>query len=232
MPDYDMKLGERLEVLRGEKRGVSDIQAFTTAGRVVISEPMHGEGILPVKEGDMLRLFYYRPFGMLSCIVTAERVYEERELTLIETELRSQVTRYQRREFVRFDAILPVRILPLVTAIESDGLDEETVTRLLADRTLTEPLRGEDALKGVTLDISGGGLRFICGQKIEVGTLAACAVFLTDKISVDANIRIVRSETDPEDRATASAKFIGMDDDRRGKIIRYIFEEQSRRKKT
>ncbi len=223
MPDYDLKLGERLEVLRGDRHGVSNIQAFTKSGQVIISEPMHREAYLSVQEGDLLNLFYYRPFGMLSCVVTAERVYRDAELGLIETEIRSQISRHQRREFVRFETLLPVTVVPLVASAETNGINEDMAVRLLTDRLLTEA--HENALEGITLDISGGGLRFTCPKKLIPGTLAACIVSLNDTESVCANIRAVRSEAGLDGQFIIGAKFVGISDSRRGKIIRYIIDK-------
>jgi c-di-GMP-binding flagellar brake protein YcgR len=231
LPDYDLKPGERLEVLREEKRGVSDVQALTAGGRLVISEPVHGEGRLPVNEGDLLRLFYCRPFGLLSCTVTAERIYQEDGVPLIEAEIRSQIRRQQRREFVRFETALPVSVIPLAEITESE--DDHSDALLIADRKLAGPMWEDMTVKGFTWDISGGGLRFTVGQKLSPGTLAACTVDLGDGNPVDAGIRVIRCEDDMEDRRRfiISAKFIGIDDSQRGKIIRYIFDEQSRRKR-
>lgn len=234
MPDYDLKLGERLEVLREDKRGISDIQMITPEGRLVISEPMMGTKRLPVKKNDTLRLCYFRSSGMLSCVVTAERLFKEKGLCLIEVEIRSQVNRNQRRDFVRFDTLLPASILPLTGVPDVEQISDEAGVRLLVDRRLAGADNPDDAIGGFTMDISGGGMRFVSKQPLELGSLADCSIYLNDNDKVTAAIRIVRCEIDHDPNSGGKyflgAKFIGIEESLRNRIIKYIFNEQLKRR--
>jgi c-di-GMP-binding flagellar brake protein YcgR len=227
----ELKLGERLEVLREEKRAASVIEMITPQGRLVISEPMHGLGRLPVKKNDMLNMSVFRGSGILSFTATAERVFTERGLTFIEVEIRSKVSRHQRRNYVRFDTMLPMTALPLYTA-NAEHLSDKEAVGMLAARRLAGTPNSEDILSCTTLDISGGGVQFICKIELPRGTISDCGILLKDGTKAEASMRVLRSEYDlNEKQYTMCAKFIGIQETLRERIIKYIFNEQLRQRR-
>jgi c-di-GMP-binding flagellar brake protein YcgR len=227
----ELKLGERLEILRDDKRAVSTIEMITSKGRLVLSEPMCGTGTLPVKKGDKLYLYIFRESGMLTCAVTAEKIFKDRGLIFIEVEIRSKISRYQRRDFVRFDTLLPMSVLPIKGVENLNMLDDKAVVKAIVDRKLKGLFKDEDRIGGFTLDISGGGMRFFAKQMLEYGSAADCEVFLDDGNKISAAGRIVRCERDLyEGKFIMGAKFIGIADSLRDKIIKYIFAEQLKRR--
>ncbi|MDR0324703.1 MAG: PilZ domain-containing protein [Oscillospiraceae bacterium] len=231
MAGIELKLGERLEILREEKRAVSVIEMITTAGRLVISEPMSGTNRLPVKKDDKLSLYIFRESGMLTCTVTAENIFKERGLVFIEVEIRSKISRYQRRDFVRFDTLLPVSVWPLAGVPNADRLSDAEAVALLADRKLSGAANKDGMIGGFTLDISGGGLRYFSKEMMELGAVGSCEVFLDDGNRVSAAMRIVRCERDLyEGKYIMGAKFIGIEESLRNRIIKYIFAEQLKRR--
>ena len=231
MPSYDLKLGERLELIRDDKRAVSVIETITPQGRLILSEPMCGTNRLPVRKDDKLSLYIFRDSGMLTCAVTIEEIIKERGLLFIEVEIRSKISRYQRRDFVRFDTLLPVSVMPLTGVENQENLSDKEAVNLLVDRKLSGHVAEEDMIGGFTLDISGGGLRFFSKDKLESGAVAWCEVFLTDADRVTAEMRIVRCERDLyEGKNIMGAKFIGIEEALRNRIIKYIFSEQLKRR--
>jgi c-di-GMP-binding flagellar brake protein YcgR len=228
---FELKPGERLEVLREDKRAVSVIEMITAGGRLVISEPMVGLGRLPVKLHDKLNLYIYRDSGMLSCAVTAEKFLKERGMTFIEVEIRSKLSRYQRRDFVRFDTLLPVFIDPLTGVENAGGMSDTEAVRLVGDRKLSGTAAGEEALGGFTLDISGGGMRFFLNRMLELGSVAGCEILLDDANRITATMRVIRCERDlHEGQNIMGARFIGIQEGLRERIIKYIFAEQLKRR--
>jgi c-di-GMP-binding flagellar brake protein YcgR len=208
------------------------IEMITPEGRLVISAPMRGTGHLPVRVGDVMSLYIFRDSGMLTCTVTAEDIFEDRGLKYIEVEIRSKISRYQRRDFVRFETLLPVSVWPLNGVGDPDSLSDKEAVQLLIDRRMKDVPEEDEILNGFTLDISGGGLRFFGKRMIEHGTLGTCEVFLTDDDKVTAQARIVRCEHDQfEGKSIMGAKFIGIAEPLRDKIIKYIFEEQLKRRR-
>ncbi|MDR0293655.1 MAG: flagellar brake domain-containing protein, partial [Oscillospiraceae bacterium] len=187
MPEYELKLGEKLEILRDDRRAVSTIEAITPEGRLVISAPLSGTDRLPVKKDDKFRIYVFRDSGMLTCTVTAENILRERGLTYVEVEIRSKIERNQRRDFVRFDAILPMSVVPLTGMPGAERLSDTEAVHLLVDRRLSGTAGKDEAIGGFTLDISGGGMRFFSKKMLQLGTVGSCEVYLeeTDRITAD-----------------------------------------------
>jgi c-di-GMP-binding flagellar brake protein YcgR len=231
MAGFELRLGDRLEVLWDDRRAASMIETITPEGRLIISEPMYGLGRLPVKKNNVLVLSVFRETGVLSFTVTAERIIQEGELTLIEVQIRSKVSRHQRRNYVRFETTLPMTAIPLYKANEDQISDREAVG-LLTARRLAEKPRKEDILAGTTLDISGGGTRFSCTKELLRGAVADCEINLTDGSKITASIRILRVEHERhEGKSVMGAKFIGIQEVLREQIIKYIFAEQLRKRR-
>jgi c-di-GMP-binding flagellar brake protein YcgR len=232
MAGFKLELGERLEVQREDRRAVSAIEMITPEGRIVISEPMSGTNRLPVYKGDKLGIFVIRGGGMLSFTVTAEEVVRERGLTFIEVEIRSKITRLQRREFVRFETLLPISVIPLSDAKQGKDLSDREAVAAVTDRRLSGMTKEDEIIGGFTLDISGGGLRFFCKRILEVGTVVCCEVLLDDGDKVSATARIIRNERNlHEGNVIMGARFIGISEPLREKLIKYIFSEQLKRRR-
>ncbi|MCL2002670.1 MAG: PilZ domain-containing protein [Oscillospiraceae bacterium] len=232
MAGYELKLGERLEVIREDRRGVSKIETITPNGRLIISEPLYGLGRLPVKKKDLLTLCVFRETGILSFTVTAEKIIEDNNLTFIEVELRSKIVRHQRRNFVRFDTTLPMTVKPLYTKSSESLGDKEAVGLLTARRLSGESIPKEETLACTTLDISGGGARFFSKTELLLGIPADCELRLSDGFLVEASMRVVRVEYERhEGKSVMGAKFIGIQEALRERLIKYIFAEQLKQRR-
>ena len=224
----DIKLGERLEVVVDDRRAVSVIEAIKPNGRLVISEPMCGTSRPSISRGDRLGIYIFRGTSMLSCTVSAEDFIEDGGLRFVELEIRSKLTRIQRRDFVRFDTLLPLMLVPLENSSE---LSDNEAVSIVADRRMSGSVTEEQMLGGFTLDISGGGMRFFCKKTLPLNSAADCEVLLDIGERVTAVGRIVRCEQDlHQGHPIMGMKFIGIAGTLREGIIKYIFAEQLRRR--
>jgi c-di-GMP-binding flagellar brake protein YcgR len=229
---HNIKLGDRVEVLRDDRRAVSTVEAITPAGRLIISEPMSGTNLLPLHKGDKLDVFVLQGSGMLNFVVTAEEFIKERGLRFVEVEIRSKITRLQRRDFVRLDTHLPLSIIPLPDAEQSKSLSDNEAVSIVTDRRMSGQVTEEEIIGAITLDISGGGIRFFAKNKMEIESVADCEVLLDDGDKVSATIRIILCERDKhEGNVIMRARFIGISEPLRDKIIKYIFAEQLKRRR-
>jgi c-di-GMP-binding flagellar brake protein YcgR len=232
MPGVELKLGEKLEIMREEKRAVSTIESITKNGRMIISEPMHGLGRLPLKKNDKIDISVFRESGILAFAATAERIIQERGLTFIELEIRSKINRHQRRNYVRFDTVLPMSVSPLYDQDALQLTDRELVTRLTSRRLSDTPIPEGELIGCTTLDISGGGVRFFCKNELVKGASGDCEILLKDGSLIEASMRILRCEHELyEGHYVMGAKFIGIQEALRERIIKYIFSEQLKQRR-
>lgn len=77
------------------------------------------------------------------------------------------------------------------------------------------------------VDISGGGLRFVCGDPFKEGDRLVLKTFLpTHAHVIKIKCQVVRSVPMPDGNFDIAVKYIDMDEHTRDKIIRYIFAKQ------
>ncbi len=232
--DYELMLGDKLEVLIGEHRCVSDVQEITEDGHLIISAPMYRSMVVPLLEGELLHVVYYRKAGMFSFVAQLIRRYREGEADLVELALKSPISKYQRRDFVRLDTVIPlsVRLIARPQHVVARSVDE--ILRMIYDQRyvgVPRPLgEGEEIYSGYTIDISGGGVRFASRESFETGALVECTLHLSESNEVTVDGQIVRqdSEGNAGQEFRASIQFVNIEERIRRKIIKHIFDQQAK----
>ncbi len=232
--NYELTLGERIDVLMGDQRYPSDVQGFSQDGELILSAPTYKSMTVPLVKGELLHLVYYREAGMFSFMAELISRFREGEMDLIKLKLKSPISKYQRRDFVRLDLLIPVSIRLLASRdnVERRSLDE--ALRLLYDQRyvgIPRPaLQGEHVAKCLTLDLSGGGARFSGSELFEEGALLECTLHLSETlvITVDAQVvRVIEEKGDFRPYRTA-VRFVNIEERLRRKIIKFIFDRQTR----
>ena len=226
--DYDLHLGERLDVLIGEKKCISDVQEITAKGTLYVTMPTHHTLTIPVHPGELVQMIYYRAQGMYSFVGGVLRSFKEGNLQLLEVQFKSPISKYQRRDFVRFEADLTVRTAKLAEASALANKSVEEILRTAYDKAeaLGASVALGDPVEGQTLDISGGGLRFVSPNSFEHNTLLHCTLWLKDQ-PLKADAVVVRSDEDSESGSfVICVQFVGIEETDRRKIIKYIFSQQ------
>jgi c-di-GMP-binding flagellar brake protein YcgR len=230
----ELGLGERLEITIGEKRCVSDIQELVKEGVLILSAPTYRGVAVPLREGDLLHVTFYRTGGMFSFMARLRRRFQERALALIEVEMCSPISKYQRRDFVRLETVLPVSVRVLAAPEQFAGRTVEEMLQQICDRRyegLPRPLRpGERVYACHTVDLSGGGARFVAEEVFEKDALLECTFSLKRRgaLTVDGCVVRVTEQSSEGPRYCASVQFVNIEERLRRNIIKYIFGEQSK----
>lgn len=87
-----------------------------------------------------------------------------------------------------------------------------------------------DNVAGLTIDISGGGIRFSCNGQIDSGEMVKCVLYLPQEVnSIKATGLIIKNEYMPEDQYVMV--FSEIDEKDRDKIIKKGFEIDSQRRR-
>lgn len=229
----NLRLGDRLEVLMGDKRAVAVVEETTPKGRLIITAPLSGTSRVLLSKREKLNVFAFQGSGILNFSVTVEGFSKENGMDYVEVEVCSKVNRLQRRDFVRYDTLLPITIVPLIDGEAGRELSDNAAVTAVADQRLSGKAEEEEKLSGFTLDISGGGLRFFCKKTFEMDSVFDCDVYLDDGDKISASMRIMRVEHEKYDGNTImGARFIGIADTLRERLIKYIFNEQLKKRRT
>ncbi len=227
--DYDLSLGERLDVLIGERRCISNVQEITREGTLIISAPTFRSVTVPIREGELVNVVYFRQSGMFSFVAALLRRFVSGELEFCEIEIKSPISKYQRRDFVRFETVIPVKVSVLADADVLAKMSIEETLKVIFDRRymgLPRPNESE-ADECLSLDISGGGIRFASKEPYEKNTLLECTLEFQKDDSMTVDVLVVRSEQPLKGEPhRIGAQYVNIEERLRRRIIKYIFEEQ------
>ena len=167
-------------------------------------------------------VYFYTSNGLYQCTCTVKDRYRSNAIPIMELELQSNLRRYQRREYYRLNCML---------AFDEEETDEYIKTGNYSTAT---GLRGPNA---VMVDISGGGARFVSVDSYEVGALILFRFSLkqaTGNKEYSIVGRVVYSEVmeNMGGKYENRAQFVDIENTERESIIKYIFEEERRIRKT
>ncbi|MCR5799440.1 MAG: flagellar brake protein [Lachnospiraceae bacterium] len=170
--------------------------------------------------------FFYTENGLYECTVRITDRYKSNNIYLLLVELETNLQKYQRRDFYRYNCALD---------IEVRGLTKEEVDAFEAGTTYQLP-PGLPLIKGVIVDISGGGLRFVINQEFEKESLVYCKYELlihggVKNYDLICRVLSVREVASRKGEYEHRVQFINLDNDEREEIIQYIFEEERKNRR-
>ncbi|XME01303.1 flagellar brake protein [Lachnospiraceae bacterium C1.1] len=174
--------------------------------------------LLPV--GEDFDLCFYTSKGLYQCYARVRDRYKTSNVYILEMELTTNLRKFQRREYYRFNCVLDMSARSL-SEDEERKIAEHEVEFIDTDMLLDD---------GVIVDISGGGARFISHTQYEVNSL----ILFKFMLDIDENRRpytligrVVMSErAQGRDAFEVRIKFVKIDNKDRESIIKYIFEEE------
>lgn len=211
-----MELGDKIELVSKSSKKedkqvyVSKIQNFDEDGNITILAPIHQAKIVPLGVNTNYYIFVYTSKGLYSCETVVASRSKSENMYFITLKVLTKMKKFQRRQYYRLDCILPF----------SYNISEEE----------------DEWTKGTILDISGGGIRFSAEEKLERNTPIKCHLELDfdgeiKEISVDGEIVGSKILENEKDLFENRVEFEDISNEYREIIIKYIFEEERKRRK-
>jgi c-di-GMP-binding flagellar brake protein YcgR len=177
---------------------------------ISISIPIKDGEYVPLRIGDTIEVIYYHEQDIYKFNT---RVINRKSdvIPIIILEYPNEVFKVQRRKFVR---------VPIVCYIVYSKIGKQEGGRVVIS-THGSPKE----LKGIMVDLSGGGTRIKLHEKLEKGDVLLINMPLgKDNISVKGEI--VRVDFEELNKLYVSGiSFIDLDERTRDKLIKYIFQE-------
>lgn len=199
---------------------VSKVYDILSDDRLEITMPMEQTKLilLPV-DGEYDMVFYGQQ--LYQCFVRIIDRYKTNNVYILVVELTSNLRKYQRRNYYRFSCALEM---------QSRALMEEEI-RAVEQNSSYFLTPGLPLKHSVIVDISGGGLRFISGQRYEPGSLIYCNYHLvsggkTRECEVVGKILDAKELENKSGNFEHRVQYVNLDVDDREQIIKYIFEEE------
>ena len=191
----------------------------TEAGKLVL---------LPL--GVRFEFVFYSKTGLYRGTGLVKERYKTDNLYMIRVSLKSQLHKYQRREYYRMPCVIPMKFYDIT-------LDQVQNTRPDRYHVLVDmPEVGMTVKEASIVDISGGGLRFVTDTSMHVDHYIIVEVELKnihESVVYFLPTHILASEKSParEDRYENRGEFIIRDRKVREEIIRFIFDEERKNRR-
>jgi len=204
---------------RKYKTYLSKINQMLDEDQIEILMPIEQSRMVLLPRNAMGTLVIYTSNGLFQCEVKVADRYKKDNIYLQVLELISGIKKYQRREYYRYSCTVPVF---------SRCLTEEEQRTMVWDES-------QKGIEGSTLDIGGGGVRYLVSEQMTSGEMVICYLELEIKNTVKeiqalGKILSVRPVKD-SNLFEVRVQFEKISNAAREQIIQYIFEDERKRRK-
>ena len=216
--------GKKLPIL------VSQLEEVGDDGELVIQMPMYKGKIVLLSLGSRYELMFYTKKGLYRAVCQVTDRYKEDNLFMVKVVLKSNLAKYQRREYFRLECIIGM------DAYELGRDDAMVLAGQRLEQRVQDPEIAQTGTKAVIVDISGGGIRFITERKHEEGDYLAVHMTLSNE-NIEKDIWVVvsivscRKAAPNMERYETRAEYIHLGNKLRETIIKYIFDEDRKIRK-
>lgn len=208
-----------------------------SADEAVIEMPTKGGVLVPLTPEELFQVCFYTNKGLYQCQSQVVSRYYEDKLPVAVIRLRSEFEKLQRRQYYRMESLLHM---------EFRTVSKQELERLLVQKNAVGngPARKSEETAeavsrfytGVTLDISGGGVRFNSEYAAQDGDVIALRIaFLSEDAQklqlLFAKVLTVSPIQNRSGLYEHRVEFVCISNAERESIIRYIFLEERKRRK-
>lgn len=226
--------GEKIEVMAVERAilgSASNKKVYSSKIYDVIDDeqfeilmPMEGSKLILLPVDGQYQICFYTKNGLYQCFVRIADRYKSNNVFILLVQVTSELSKFQRREYYRYVTTLPLKAREL--------MDEEIKALEKNEFNLQ---KGLVMKKCEIRDISGGGLKFVSPIAFPVGNQIALSFSLNlhgkemDYELVGEVLSCWENEN-VKDEFVHRLKFTNILSRQRESIIRYIFEEERKKR--
>lgn len=233
-----IKPGDKLELQKVEKvQKNGNIAVYKKVYHSKVCEILSEDRMeitMPIEKGKLVLLqvdseydlYFYTDNGLYQCFARVVDRYKADNVYMILVELTSNLRKQQRREYYRFSCALEMDTRKLTEEELQDALHDEYGIKA----------KMEKLNKGVIVDISGGGLRFVVEQKYEADSLVVCVYRLLIKgqrkeYNIIGKVLSVKELANKPGVYEHRIQYVNINTEEQEEIIRYIFQEERKHRK-
>ena len=208
-----VKVGDKVELIKKthienlQHSFYSVIQEIRGQDKIIIAAPMEKGKIIPLEiEGDYY-LCVYTDRGLYRCEITVTNRSKDNNFFTTTLQVNTKMQKYQRRQYYRLDCVLTFQY-------KNESKDEWN--------------------EGTILDISGGGIRFVSNCQLSSVDHVLCHIILNlenEKKHIYVSGEIVDSDEIDYHAYETRAAFEDISDEVREIIIKFVFDEERKKRK-
>lgn len=205
----------------------SRVQELNDDGTIDILMPMEEGKYILLHLGVRFEFVFYSGGNLYKGIGTIQERFKSNNIYMLRIGMKTPLSKLQRREYYRFSCVLEFKYYH-ITGEQMEMKKEEDILDSLRDEDFFKKEK-----KGMILDISGGGARFVCDEAVEKGEYLLSVLHLVnekmDKVYYIRSRVLTSTKLEaPEPKFEHRMEFVNVNNHTREDIIRYIFEEERR----
>ncbi len=195
---------------------------------IKLAMPIEGGNIVLLPLEGIFDIFFYTNNGLFQSKGKVIERLKERNLFVFIFEMTQPIKKNQRREFYRFNCIIDMKYA-IITESESKMILPEVIEEARGDK-----IKWND---GFIVDISGGGLRFTTNDEFLKGSyiITNFNLMINHRMKQYSTVvKIISSEKilNRSGQYESRGKYISLRKEEIEEIVRYIFEEERKSRKT
>ena len=218
--------------ITGEKTPVleSMLDDITPEGNLIIQMPIYKGKLVLLSIGVRYELVFYEKNSLYQTVAQVVDRYKSDNRYVLKMSLTTGITKLQRREYFRLQCILGAELYPITREEMLENSEQQYAALIM------RPEIKENVDKAVIVDISGGGIRFICEKQYEensyyiVRTIIGNESF-SQELILAINIVTCRKANASIDRYETRGEFVHITNKTREIIIKYVFDEDRKIRK-
>lgn len=203
---------------------ISQVLDIIDEERLKIGMPMENGNIVPLPINSRIDACFYTLNGLYQCRLLVKDRYKEGSVFILVVELATELRKYQRRQYYR---------LSCTVDIQYKVVSQEQIKEFHENSDLF--YEDTDYIDGVVLDISGGGMRFVSGQRLtkDQMIMAGLVVSYGNERKRYCLPGVILSSYEVHNRKGLfehRVEYKNMSGGTREALIRYIFEEERKQR--
>lgn len=202
---------------------LSQVLDYADYDKACIAMPIENGRIIPLEIGDKYQLFFYCKQGLYQCKAVITDRFRMDNIFMLVVQITSELEKFQRRQYYRLDCVMDISVCKLTQ--EEASLKKEELDIV--------PSRLQNA---VMIDISGGGCKFNCSEMLEKNSkvLLHFTLALTKGLVLFEIFGKIIYSVENSNRNKIyehRVEFVDMTEEEREHIVRFIFDEERRRRR-
>ncbi len=242
-------LGDKIDIKLLDRNGkpakdaktlVSKLMDFLDADVISITTPFANGRTIPLEVGEHYNLCFYTDKGLYQCRCVALNNHREDKSIMSVMRITSSLEKYQRRQYFRLECIQD--ILYRIITDEEEQLEQELIVKALANPEELSEIRmrltelNRNWIRGSMTDLSGGGAKFTSDRQHHLGDKLQMRLDLSsmeEKKEITVDAAVIHSDIiiNRRDIFEHRVEYINISSKDREELIRYIFEQERKRRK-
>lgn len=191
-------------------------------GVLYIAMPIYEGRLVPLEVGKQFDLYFYAKRGIYTCVSEIVNRYKSDNVYVLVVRLLTNLKKHQRRQFFRLETNMEIQYKVF-------SAEDEKYFRMMGK--MSDEMTERPYNTGITLDISGGGIRYVSKEQMNPGE----KVLVFFKLGNDEGT----SKCEPIAKVVSSVpargkdnvyenriEFVQIKDTEREMLIKYIFREE------